>query len=260
MPGVDGRGILVRMTNEAHNIPTSSHADAAVAQPDAAVAQPDAAAAQPAAATPAAAQPTAAAAADERIDYTPSLAKAWGHLRTISRHKLEVGRLCFKLGLYRQGLTHDLSKFGPTEFAVGARYFNGQRSPNDFERRDRGFSTAWLHHKGRNRHHFEYWMDVAGRTDRRIVGKPMPGRYVLEMLCDRIAACKVYQGAAYTQRSALEFFTRNAAYNTLMDEQTRAFLGELLQIVADEGEDAGLARIRREHVRTRAPYGNGIPW
>lgn len=227
------------MTNEAHNTPTSSRADAAAAQPDAA--------------------PTAAA-ADERIDSTPSLAKAWGHLRTISRHKLEVGRLCFKLGLYRQGLTHDLSKFGPTEFAVGARYFTGQRSPNDYERCDRGFSTAWLHHKGRNKHHFEYWMDIASRTDRRIVGKPMPGRYVLEMLCDRIAACKVYQGAAYTQRSALEFFTRNAAYNTLMDEQTRAFLGELLQIVADEGEDAGLARIRRERVRTKTPYGNGIPW
>lgn len=245
----DGSAILVRMMNEAHNSPATLQSEGAGAQPETDAAQSAAPAAIP-----------AAAAAGERIDSTPTLAKAWGHLRTISRHKLEVGRLCFKLGLYRQGLTHDLSKFGPTEFAVGARYFNGQRSPNDFERRDRGFSTAWLHHKGRNRHHFEYWMDVASRTDRRIVGKPMPGRYVLEMLCDRIAACKVYQGAAYTQRSALEFFTRNAAYNTLMDEQTRAFLGELLQIVADEGEDAGLARIRREHVRTRAPYGNGIPW
>ena len=244
------------MMNEAHNSPATLQPEGAGAQPETDGAQPKTGAAQSAA--PAAIP--AAAAAGEHIDSTPTLAKAWGHLRTISRHKLEVGRLCFKLGLYRQGLTHDLSKFGPTEFAVGASYFNGQRSPNDFERRDRGFSTAWLHHKGRNRHHFEYWMDVAGRTDRRIVGKPMPGRYVLEMLCDRIAACKVYQGAAYTQRSALEFFTRNAAYNTLMDEQTRAFLGELLQIVADEGEDAGLARIRREHVRTRAPYGNGIPW
>ena len=113
---------------------------------------------------------------------------------------------------------------------------------------------------GRNKHHFEYWTDVASRTDRRIVGKPMPGRYVLEMLCDRIAACKVYQGAAYTQRSALEFFERNAEYNRLMDPQTRELLGRLLAIVAEEGEDAGLARIRREHVRTRAPYGNGIPW
>ncbi|MGN0072581.1 MAG: DUF5662 family protein [Coriobacteriales bacterium] len=194
------------------------------------------------------------------IDSAPSLRKAWGHLRTISRHKLEVGRLCFKLGLYRQGLVHDLSKFGPTEFAVGMRYFNGQRSPNDYERRDRGFSTAWLHHKGRNRHHFEYWMDIANREDRRIVGKPMPGRYVAEMLCDRIAACKVYQGSAYTQRSALEFFERNAEYNKLMHPQTRELLGQLLRTVAEEGEDAGLARIRREYVRPKAEYGDGIPW
>lgn len=194
------------------------------------------------------------------IDSAPSLRKAWGHLRTISRHKLEVGCLCFKLGLYRQGLMHDISKFGPTEFAVGARYFNGQRSPNDLERRDRGYSAAWLHHKGRNRHHFEYWTDIASRTDRRIVGKPMPGRYVVEMLCDRIAACKVYQGSAYTQRSALDFFERNAEYNRLMDPQTRELLGRLLAIVAEEGEDAGLARIRREFVRPKVPYGNGIPW
>lgn len=194
------------------------------------------------------------------IDAAPSLRKAWGHLRTISRHKLEVGRLCFKVGLYRQGLLHDLSKFGPAEFSVGMRYYNGQRSPNDYERRDKGISTAWIHHKGRNKHHFEYWTDTASREDLRIVGKPMPGRYVIEMLCDRIAACKVYQGSAYTQRSALEFFIRNEEYNKLMDPQTRALLAELLQIVAEEGEDSGLAHIRREYVSPKAVYGDGIAW
>ena len=62
---------------------------------------------------------------------------------------------CFKIGLYKQGLTHDLSKYSPTEFLVGYKYYQGNRSPNNAEREETGVSKAWLHHKGRNRHHFE---------------------------------------------------------------------------------------------------------
>ena len=71
-----------------------------------------------------------------------------GHLRTIHHHKMLVMRGCFALGLYRQGLFHDLSKYSPTEFLVGAKYYTGSHSPNDGERRDRGYSLSWLHHKG----------------------------------------------------------------------------------------------------------------
>ena len=85
--------------------------------------------------------------------------KFWGHRRTVVKHRYLVTAGCFRVGLYRQGLLHDLSKFSPTEFMVGARYWQGNRSPNNAEREDIGYSTAWLHHKGRNRHHFEYWVD-----------------------------------------------------------------------------------------------------
>ena len=85
--------------------------------------------------------------------------KALEHLRTINHHKKLVMEGCFKIGLYRQGLLHDLSKYTPTEFLVGCKYYQGNMSPNNAEREEVGYSSAWLHHKGRNKHHMEYWID-----------------------------------------------------------------------------------------------------
>ena len=82
-----------------------------------------------------------------------------GHFETITRHKLLVMKYCFECGLYQQGLTHDLSKYSPTEFIPGCIYYQGDHSPNEAERAARGYSSAWLHHKGRNKHHLEYWID-----------------------------------------------------------------------------------------------------
>lgn len=117
------------------------------------------------------------------------------HLHTVNRHRRLVRRYCLKLGLVWQGLTHDLSKYSPTEFWRGCKYYQGWRSPNDQERLENGVSLAWLHHKGRNRHHFEYWIDYCRREDGTIYigGCKMPKKYVAEMFCDRIAACRVYQ-------------------------------------------------------------------
>lgn len=75
--------------------------------------------------------------------------KPWQHFKTITRHRLLVMVNCFRIGLIRQGLTHDLSKYSPTEFWTGAKYYQGIRSPNAAEREKKGYSAAWLHHKGR---------------------------------------------------------------------------------------------------------------
>ena len=86
--------------------------------------------------------------------------KAWKHFCTITYHKYLVAKGCFAVGLYRQGLLHDMSKYSPTEFRVGAKYFQGTRSPNNAEREDIGYSSAWLHHKGRNnltQHHLSFY-------------------------------------------------------------------------------------------------------
>ena len=92
--------------------------------------------------------------------------KAWQHFKTITHHKILVMTSCFRVGLYWQGLTHDLSKYSLTEFCVGARYYQGTKSPNSAERHEVGWSTAWMHHKGRNRHHYEYWTDLNIETGR----------------------------------------------------------------------------------------------
>ena len=108
--------------------------------------------------------------------------KAIGHFCTITRHKLLVMKHCFRVGLYRQGLLHDLSKYSWTEFKVGCKYYQGDRSPNNAERETTGVSLAWLHHKGRNKHHYEYWCDVG--KDKYMAGVKMPLNFVIEMFMD----------------------------------------------------------------------------
>ena len=168
------------------------------------------------------------------------------HLRTVVRHRELVMIGCFRVGLYRQGLLHDLSKFSPTEFLVGARYFQGNRSPNNAEREDIGYSSSWLHHKGRNRHHFEYWVDynLRGKDgESPLVPVKMPGRFVVEMLMDRIAASKVYLGDAYTDKSPLGYFDGGRA-RKFMHPETAALLEKLLRMLAEKGEDYTFSYIR----------------
>ena len=116
------------------------------------------------------------------------------HYKTIHHHKMLVMQGCFRCGLYWQGLTHDLSKLSPVEFWAGAKYWQGTCSPNNAQRKAEGYSAAWLHHKGRNKHHLEYWIDYAPNGDHAMAGMRMPNRYVAEMVCDRIAASKNYKG------------------------------------------------------------------
>ena len=169
--------------------------------------------------------------------------KAWGHLKTITRHRFLVMVGCFRVGLIRQGLTHDLSKYSPTEFWEGARYYQGTRSPNAAEREDKGYSEAWMHHKGRNRHHYEYWTDM-NRQTKCYESVPMPKRYLAEMVMDRIAACKTYEGKAYTQASALNYFLKSRE-RELMHPKTREELEALLRMLSDRGEGETFRSIRQ---------------
>ena len=169
--------------------------------------------------------------------------KTWGHLKTITHHRFLVMVGCFRVGLIRQGLTHDLSKYSPTEFWEGARYYQGNRSPNAAEREDKGYSEAWMHHKGRNRHHYEYWTDM-NRQTRSYESIPMPKRYLAEMVMDRIAACKTYEGKAYTQASALNYFLKSRE-RELMHPKTREELEVLLRMLQDRGEGETFRYIRQ---------------
>ena len=166
------------------------------------------------------------------------------HLRTINHHRRLVRRACFRVGLYLQGLTHDLSKYTPVEFLVGAKYFQGDHSPNEAERLDKGYSAAWLHHKGRNKHHLEYWIDYDPQTGA-MGGMEMPIRYVAEMFCDRVAATRIYQKERYTDAAAYDYYVRSEGHY-LIHPNTAALIKSLLKMLRDEGEEKTFDYIRRE--------------
>ena len=168
----------------------------------------------------------------------------WNHFCTITRHRNLVRKHCFQIGLYWQGLTHDLSNYSPEEFWTGVRYYQGNRSPNAAERETVGYSRAWLHHKGRNKHHYEYWIDISNHKEEGLVGNKMPLRYVAEMVCDRIAACEVYKGKAYTSAAPLEYYEYTKNYITI-HPQTRALLEKLLHMLKDQGEETAFAYLRK---------------
>ena len=164
------------------------------------------------------------------------------HFITITKHRNEVVRLCFKAGIGFQGLFHDLSKYSPTEFIPGAKYYTGDQSPNNGERKEMGYSLAWMHHKGRNKHHFEFWYDYDLVT-KKIVPMDMPDRYIKEMFCDRVAASKTYN-KVYTQESPLQYLTKSTA-NEKMTETTYKKLLFLLKMLAEKGEKETLRFMRR---------------
>jgi len=116
----------------------------------------------------------------------------FGHTWLVIRHKHAVFKNALKCGIIWQGLLHDLSKFSPEEFFESVKYYTGKRSPIGVCREVNGMSRAWLHHKGRNKHHIEYWMDPDCREH-----PIMPYKYAVECVCDKIAATKVYLGKSY---------------------------------------------------------------
>ena len=179
--------------------------------------------------------------------------KPWQHFKTITKHRLIVMAGCFQVGLYWQGLVHDLSKYSVTEFWQGARYYQGNRSPNTAEREEKGYSEAWMHHKGRNRHHYEYWSDM-NRQTRVYEPVPMPRKYLVEQIMDRRAACMVYQGKDYTDASALAYFMKSRERD-LMHPQNKQELEFLLTMLRDQGEEATFSYLK-DYILAGKPF----PW
>ncbi len=177
----------------------------------------------------------------------------WKHFKTITKHRNLVMKMCFRIGLYRQGLLHDLSKYSWTEFSRGCRYYQGNRSPNNYEREIKGFSLSWLHHKGRNKHHFEYWLDYNEHKSGEVRGMPMPRRYIAEMYCDRVAACMTYQKDTYSDLSPARYFYKGAGKN-LMHPETRRDIGFLLGMLAEKGR-----KTTERYIRERYLKGEPIP-
>ena len=120
---------------------------------------------------------------------TLTLKKMYLMFKTIRNHRKWVRYYCFLAHIPWRGITHDLSKYSPVEFFESARFYNGKESPINVAKREQGYSLAWLHHRGHNKHHNLYWYDNIEEG-----GKPllMPEKDFIELVCDWLGACHTY--------------------------------------------------------------------
>lgn len=153
------------------------------------------------------------------------------HFLLITHHKWVVFKLCCKVGEPWRGLVHDLSKYSPTEFWESAKYYVGNHSPITEEKRDKGYSEVWLHHKGRNRHHVQYWTDHNARESNPIIPYP----YAVEMICDKIAAGIIYEGKNWTEKFELSYWEEKERDTLEMNPKIRDFTTAVLTEVAEQG-------------------------
>lgn len=167
-------------------------------------------------------------------------------MKRIHKHRKLVRKYCFRLGLYVQGITHDLSKYTPQEFLAGAKYYSDERNPIASERNDKGISEAWLHHKGRNKHHPEYWVDYRFEADGPLGfgSNKMPRKYVLEMFCDYIASSRIYLGDSYTDRAPLDRFCRDSSFKMIHTDSAKELEG-MLEMLSERGEEETFKQLRK---------------
>lgn len=152
------------------------------------------------------------------------------HFCTITRHKWLVFKLCCRAGIPWRGLVHDLSKYSPTEFIESAKFYQGVRSPIPVARDVQGYSKAWLHHKGRNKHHIEYWYDPEVPNKFPII----PYKYTVEMICDGLAAGIVYNGKNWTPSTQLRYWEYKKK-TALANEKIKDLLTEVYTQVSKYG-------------------------
>lgn len=155
------------------------------------------------------------------------------HFGKICKHKWWVFYYCCKAGIPWRGIKHDMSKFSPVEFWESVRYYQGNRSPIDACKEENGVSKAWMHHKGHNTHHYEYWQDNFDKG-----GHPvqMPYKDAVEMLCDYLGAGRAYMGKNFTYQSEYAWWEKKISNPIAMHPQTKTFIDTCLNYLSDSAE------------------------
>lgn len=177
------------------------------------------------------------------------------HFITITKHKWYVMRFCFKCGLYRRGILHDLSKYGLTEFFASAKYFQGTSSPIDAEKKENGYSIAWQHHKGHNPHHWEYWIDNLGiykNTPCKI-----PYQYVVEMICDWLGAGIIYSKQRPNYDTGydepLKYYNK-CKNERIFHKETQELIEYFLNVIKEKGINEFCKQTRDLYIQIIAEY------
>jgi hypothetical protein len=161
------------------------------------------------------------------------------HIKTVAKHRWIVFKLCCRVGIPWRGLVHDLSKFSPTEFWESTKYYVGIHSPIPEARKDKGYSQCWLHHKGVNKHHIEYWVDF----DTKQVALVMPYKYAVEMVCDNLSAGIVYNGKKWTQSTQYDYWIKNRKREKIIiNPKVDNFLTQVFLQIKENGIDKTLTK------------------
>lgn len=169
--------------------------------------------------------------------------KILGHLRTVRIHRKWVRYYCFIAGIPWRGLTHDLSKYSPTEFFESARYWTGIGSPINEAKKDQGYSKAWLHHRGRNKHHWAYWADNFSED---MIVYPMPKNDFVEMVCDFLAAGRAYRGKEFTYTGERSWWYKDREEgNKAMNEKNKRMI-DIIFADLEAAENPMLRKLDRE--------------
>ena len=151
----------------------------------------------------------------------------FGHLKNVFIHKWWVFYYACKLGIPWMGLIHDLSKFSWVELGESIKYYQGDKSPIPVAKKENGYSKAWQHHKGCNKHHYEYWID---NVDGDIKLVPMPYKYVLELVADWLGAYRVYNGKEDFE-AEYNWWKNKCEHLTLIHPATRDLIGWILSYI-----------------------------
>lgn len=175
-----------------------------------------------------------------------------GHLATVLTHKYWVGRYCFIAGIPIQGIFHDMSKFSPIEFFESVHYYTGTHSPIDECKKRNGMSYAWLHHRGRNKHHYEYWIDNLNQGG---VPIAMPYKYALEMICDFLGAGQAYNQENFSYMDEAKWWFSRVDMLKI-HPQTKLFVGWVLLECAETESADGLRRAKELFLESRNYYKN----
>lgn len=179
--------------------------------------------------------------------------KFFSHIKTVLKHKWVVLKLAIKAGIPWQGITHDLSKFSITELKESVKYYNGKRSPLALAKEENGYSLAWLHHVGRNKHHYQYWYDYEAPNPT----PKIPYKYVVEMICDSLAAGIIYRGKEWTKEYQLSYWNRTKERARIAAE-LRNMLDEVYSLVAQDGIDSVVNKKRLREIYAKNFEHNNI--
>lgn len=183
------------------------------------------------------------------------MGKAFKHFMLITKHKGYVFKNCWKAGIIWRGIKHDMSKYSPTEFLESIKYFTGDKSPIDNCKAHKGYSKAWMHHKGRNSHHYEYWQDNFDKG-----GQPirMPYEDAIELVCDYIAAGQAYQKKEFTYKGEYEWWQNKCKNPIAMHPQTKRFVELMLKTMANEENNDCLRKPRAKYYYKVAAFGETL--